>query len=147
VNRPGGRARAAKYTVAVVGCTFVCMGLLLSAGLKTWDLAVFHDTITRWRLVPSWLVPIVTVAVPLVEVAAATAWFAGKGQGFFRWTVPGVLVSFTAALALERFVGGSSAPCGCLGAAMQEKTVPFWQHATLNVLLCLPFMLRAKRTT
>lgn len=135
-----------KDRLVFILCLSVCAGLLLSAGLKLWDLPAFYDALSEWTLLPAPLVPVVTIAAPVAEVAAVTLWLTAPSPAARRWVIPGLLAVFTLALVVEDAVSPAPVPCGCLGKMIDLRPMPAWRHAAVNLAMCVPFVLQPRRT-
>lgn len=100
------------YARALVAAPLLATGIM--GLLKLTDLPQFAGAVRAWTLLPRPLVPVVTVAVPLVEVGLAGAWLAHLGR---RRCEGGLLllILLYSAVYIGQLTGGTAPPCGCLG--------------------------------
>ncbi len=105
-------------------CIGVCFLLLFAAGVKLWDMTEFRNAVASWNIIPTPLIPVVTLLVPLLEVLAVTIFLAGKGIGIYRWSVPLTVLIFTAAFVVESVVSPEPVKCACLGSMIKLDEVP-----------------------
>lgn len=88
--------------------------LLLSAIGKLIDLGAFRASLDSWTLIPERLFASITIAVPLMEVMVASAWFVGLHRRAAAWFAAGMIATFTATYATH-LVWASPPECNCFG--------------------------------
>lgn len=88
--------------------------VLLGAVGKLLDLGGFRDSLDSWALVPARFHPPISIAVPLVEIAVASAWFVGVHRSVMVLFAGGMIAMFTVVYAAH--LAWASAPeCNCFG--------------------------------
>jgi prepilin-type N-terminal cleavage/methylation domain-containing protein len=93
--------------------------LAISAALKLADLAAFRAALASWAVIPPWLQPILTVAVPSLELLIAGSWFIGRRRSHALAGL--VLVGvFTLAFAIELIINPRVKSCGCMGSLTKD---------------------------
>lgn len=117
-------------------CHAVFAVLLVSAVVKLIDMESFGRSVATWSLVPAWMHPLVTVAVPLAEFGVSLSWFAGFGRIV-------CLVLAAAGLSLATIVYSlhlalARAPdCGCFGFLLRHQrwVTSGWENVARNAVL------------
>ncbi len=82
--------------------------------LKTVDLSEFHESLETWTLLPDSARNILTVGVPISELAVASWWFLLGGGRHAVIAAAGLLGLYSLAFALH-WILASPPDCGCLG--------------------------------
>jgi hypothetical protein len=102
--------RTERLVPIALGVVFLAAGIL-----KVVDPHAFAVSIARLRIVPMALVGPVAILLPWIEIVAAAALFLPAYRGPALKLLLGLLVLFTAVLAIGLARGGIS--CGCFGKA------------------------------
>lgn len=90
------------------------LALLAAALLKLMDLTAFAVTLRSWATIPIWIVPLLAVGVPVVELVAACSWLLRVERTWSLVIALCAVVAFSLALIAETVL--HKAPtCGCLG--------------------------------
>jgi Methylamine utilisation protein MauE len=130
-------------TIAWTASLVLAANFIASAAMKFADLDEFRGAIESYRIAPALFEPILTFAIPLLEL------FAAIGLIFVNWRVDAataliaLLVIFSAAIAINLGRGRVYIDCGCFGPALRQK-ISWWLVArnavlaTLAVVAALP---------
>ena len=139
--------RGKELLVQVVAC--LCrLGLggffAYSAIAKIEDPGIFADAVTRYRLLPEFLVGLFSLTLPMLELVAGVALVCSKWSRESALLVVAMLVMFIIAL-LQAEVRGLDISCGCFG--MPEKAGRFDLILAIarDVGLLVPAVWLAKR--
>lgn len=109
-------------------------GLLGSASFgKLADRAHFRASVEAYRLLPAAMVGLVSTALPVIELVAATCLLVPALRGPGGWLAAGLLACYATAMAVNLSRGRSNLDCGCFGPARRER-IAGWMVAR-NVLL------------
>jgi uncharacterized membrane protein YphA (DoxX/SURF4 family) len=103
---------------------------LLAAVPKLLDPAVFAQDIANYQLLPASLVPLVAVALPVVELVVAAALITGIHARGAAVVACGLLAAFVVAM-LHTTVQGIDLACGCFGS--ETEAVVGWGTVARNV--------------
>lgn len=122
----------------VLGAIFIA-----SAAMKFADLNEFRGALESYRIAPAFFEPILTFAIPLLEL------FAAIGLMFADWRADSaialliLLAIFSGAIAINLLRGRVYIDCGCFGPALRQK-ISWWlvarnaALAALAVIAALP---------
>lgn len=107
-----------------------------SAAMKFADLDEFRSALESYRIAPAVLEPILTYAIPLLELSAAaglmfTSWRADAAVALLL-----LLAIFSGAIAINLVRGRVYIDCGCFGPALRQK-ISWWlvaRNVALGVL-------------
>jgi prepilin-type N-terminal cleavage/methylation domain-containing protein len=94
----------------------------LAGILKLTSLDGFARDTLAWQVFPPWMLAFATVAVPIVEVSLAGAWFLFARNTRLIWAAALLVAVMTAAFVVEAR-GGSVPKCGCFGLVSL-----YWAH-------------------
>jgi prepilin-type N-terminal cleavage/methylation domain-containing protein len=110
--------------------------LLMAAFLKLLGIREFAADLRTWTVIPAALHAPLSLGIPLVEGGAALAWFFGLAHQAALVTSIALMVSFTAAYALQAILVGPPR-CGCFGAVFRhEQTIELaWLLVARNTAL------------
>lgn len=134
--------RIERLIPALLGVVFLAAGLL-----KVYDPAAFALSIARLRILPMALVGPAAILLPWVEIVAAVAAFLPRTREAAVKLLLGMLVLFTAVLAIA-FAAGTAASCGCFGKAdfiLNRPELTLVRNVTMIAVALL--WLRAKPTS
>ena len=116
-------------------------GLLfgMAAVHKLRDVDRFRAVLDDYRLLPSGIVPLASLAVVATEVAiAATLWLAGARRVGFA-TAGLLLVGYALAMGVNLARGRRHLDCGCVGAAGREE-ISWWLVGRNGALALVAFV-------
>lgn len=120
-------AMAARFLVASV--------FLFGALAKAGQMADFRRAVENYRLLPSWAIRPVAIAVLIAEFAAGSGLFLGVGSRFIALGIILLLLVFTVAIIIN-LVRGRNMDCGCLGTVAPQRLT--WMSVARNVVIaCL----------
>lgn len=137
------RARL-RATLGRLLCNGVAVVFLGSAVLKLVDLRAFEHSLGSWTLIPELAVPVLTVAIPLVELVAAVAWLLGLLRREAIASLSGLLLAFTALYAGSAWIA-EPPDCGCFGFLLRHQrwVDEAWLTIARNVTLLVGLVLGA----
>lgn len=88
--------------------------LLMGAVGKLLDLGGFRASLDSWTLVPERFLSPISIAVPLVEIAVASAWFIGVHRRAAVLIAGGMIATFTAVY-VAHLAWATAPDCNCFG--------------------------------
>jgi Methylamine utilisation protein MauE len=116
-----------------LGSRFALAFLFLTAGLaKLSAPAEFARAVANYRLLPSGLARPVATWLPRLEVAAAALLGLGLATTVAGGLVTGLLLAFTAAVAVN-LLRGREIDCGCLGSSAPRRIT--WGTVARNLVM------------
>lgn len=125
-ERGFGVLRMASVSILHVWMGFLC----LVAVSKLADLAPFQASLATWRVIPEWSHTIISMAVPLVELACGLAWFLGLARGRVVWMSVIGLGVVTMAYAAQVWFA-EPPKCDCLGILLRFER---WEQGAWAVV-------------
>ncbi len=110
--------------------------LLLASLAKLLDISAFAVELRTWSLIPGFLHAPLSLAVPVLEGAAALAWFLGLWRAAALGAATLLVAAFTAMYAAQAVVVGPPS-CACFGALVryEESIESAWLLIGRNVLM------------
>jgi hypothetical protein len=114
------------------GSWFLAGILAYSAVDKILHWSLFLKALTLYRVVPSVLLPVISYAIPALELLAAVAivvpWLRPRGLGLAAW----LLAAFTMMIGYAT-IAMPGVPCGCSFSLGPTRATP--AHLILNIML------------
>lgn len=109
--------------------------LLLSASLhKFADRARFTGVLAAYKLVPEVVLPVMVIAVPLLEMVLGLAWLTGLQPTVVAITTALLLALYTSAIAINLLRGNVDIDCGC-GFSGHKDSSTDYQRLSAGLLL------------
>lgn len=109
--------------------------LLLGASLhKFSDRNQFSGILAAYQLVPAALLPLLVIAVPLLELTLGLAWLTGIQLGSAAIATTLLLSTYTLAIAINLLRGNVDIDCGC-GFGSSSQAATGYQRLSAGLLL------------
>lgn len=109
--------------VWVAGVVLLTLGM--AGASKLADLSAFRRSISGWWRLPVAVRDVMTIGVPMGEVAVASMWGFGIGRRSCEWCALGALVAYTIGYAVH-VVDGRVPACGCFGSLAPGAERAWW---------------------
>ncbi|HUA35532.1 MAG TPA: MauE/DoxX family redox-associated membrane protein [Candidatus Binataceae bacterium] len=112
-----------------------------SAIIKFADLDEFRGALENYRIAPEATAPLLMIAIPATELAAAVAIVIPDTRSCGAAIVFALIAVFTAAIAINLWRGRVYIDCGCFGPALHQKIG--WRLVVRNGVLAILAMVAA----
>jgi hypothetical protein len=107
---------------------------LLAAVHKLRALDIFRAVLADYRVMPALIVPVVAVALPLIEIALGLLWLFSNVNPWLPTTV--LFVLYTAGISINLLRGRVHISCGCgFGASTNTDEALSWGLVVRNAIL------------
>ncbi len=115
-------------TIAWTASLVLAAIFIASAAMKFADLDEFRGALESYRIAPSVFEPLLTLAIPLVELFAAIGLMFTNLRAEAAIALLVLLSIFSAAIAINLLRGRVYIDCGCFGPALRQK-ISWWLAA------------------
>ena len=112
----------------------VAIAFFLAAALKVRDLTLFSEELEDYGMVPPRLLPVVRIAIPVAEIAAAALVFTSAFHAAGAAALILLLLIFIAATVIRLRSGDPEIRCACFGRSSQRLS---WTVPGRNAVLAL----------
>lgn len=141
----GAVLKAALMTIDPAAAELVSIFLALvfgaSGAMKLWDLEVFHGSVANYALLPRSFEQPFAYTLPIVELASACAMPLANTRPYAAAVALGLLLMFTAAIAINLARGRTGIDCGCFGPALRQELSGWLIVRNLVLALCAAIVL------
>ena len=100
------------FVVRIISLGFMLL-FVLAAAHKLTGLATFQAVLTDYRLLPPTLVPLIALAVPVLELLLGVGWLISAYTPTVAYTSAGLLTAYTVAMGINLIRGRVHIGCGC----------------------------------
>ena len=111
---------------------FIAGTFIRAGAVKLADIEQFRLAIANYKILPSGLVTAAAIIVPAVEVTVGVSFLLGVLPVVFAAVLAALLLSFSAAIAVN-LARGRVFDCGC-GGSTAPQTIS-WRHIAINTFL------------
>ena len=123
-------------TIAWTASLVLAAIFIASAAMKFADLEEFHAALYSYRIAPAIFEPVLTFAIPLIELCAAMGLMFTSWRAEAATALVALLVIFSAAIIINLVRGRVFLDCGCFGQALRQK-ISWWLVARNGALVAL----------
>jgi len=123
-------------TVAWTSSLLLAAVFVASAAIKFADLDEFRGALESYRIAPAVIEPILTFALPLLELCGAIGLMFASWRAFAAVALLALLAIFSTAIAINLLRGRVYIDCGCFGPALRQK-ISWWLVARNGALAVL----------
>jgi hypothetical protein len=92
-----------------------------SGAMKLRDLDMFEGSLANYRLAPTWMEKPLAYLLPIIECGAAAGLLIASTRAAAASVLLGLLIIFTAAIAINLARGRANIDCGCFGPALRQE--------------------------